>query len=284
MKKPRGFTLLEVLVAMAVLALLLALLFQIVEHTLRSTRAAGGQLETYSTARRTLDAMDADFLRSVTTGGAGVLIRPDSSGQMNALAFLVHGRGPSASPEHAAPRFLAVSYWWDSAKGGTVRRGYAPVAANSTNLPAATVAAFEPTAHPAAALGDGILRSLILYELNDGTVTLSPPGGAMVAAGADFHGATIPFGWSLLRPAEESGVAGAVRVVALLVVLGVLDENVLARLDASALQSARQDLAAPATPAQLRDVPGFWEQQTASSFPAAAGSGFRAFQKRIPLR
>jgi len=284
--RPRlqAFTILELLVAVAVLALLSVMLLQIVDQTMRSTGTATRGIEQTSAARRALDALEADFTHAARTGGAAVLVKTNPPPEMDDLAFLVHGRGPAStgSPSDAAPRFLAVSWW---SNNGTIWRGYAPAAASASNPLDSAVQARQGSSYPPTPVAGGIVRGLVLFEFVDGSLALQPPPGAAVAAGGDYHGSTVPGGWSALLPPVPDPADGTPRVRALIVCMATLDDISLAKLGATGVEAVRDALADPSSQAQMRDLPGYWESlvSKAPSLPAVAGQGLRVFQKRIPL-
>ncbi|GAB4182563.1 MAG: hypothetical protein Fur0032_23580 [Terrimicrobiaceae bacterium] len=281
-----GFTILELLVATTVLAMLSVLLLQIVDHTMRSTGSATRQIEQAVSGRHALDAMEADLQNLVFGGGAALLWKTETPPTMDALAFCVNGRGPSTTAADASPRFLAVSYWCEnSGNATTLWRGYSPVPYSATNLPAAAAAAFKSTAYPPTPVASRIVRGLILFEMDDGSLTVSPPADAMAAAGSNFQGATVPGGWSAILPRLPKARAASPRVRALVIVFATLDDGSLAKLDAASLTSIRSVLANPTTQTQMRDVAGYWDQlsRTNPTMPAVASRALRAWQKRIPL-
>lgn len=68
-----AFTLVELLVATAVLALLLVMTAQMVGHTMSATTASNRQMDSSSMARIVLDRMTRDFSSAVLNGGATAL-------------------------------------------------------------------------------------------------------------------------------------------------------------------------------------------------------------------
>ena len=101
-----AFSLIEVLVAAAVLSMLLVLMFQIVNGILQSTNTQNQQMEAVAGARRVLDVLSADLQHAVVGEDTAILVGSTAENPTN-LAFLTTRRGPSRSTGH---RFLAVSY------------------------------------------------------------------------------------------------------------------------------------------------------------------------------
>lgn len=95
---PLAFTLLEMLVAMAVVALLLVLVFQILSGTTATVAASNKQLDTASIARIVLDRFGNDFSGMILTGGATALYYTEPGDDGNsAIAFVANSRarGPT---------------------------------------------------------------------------------------------------------------------------------------------------------------------------------------------
>ncbi|HSI83824.1 MAG TPA: prepilin-type N-terminal cleavage/methylation domain-containing protein [Candidatus Methylacidiphilales bacterium] len=167
-----AFSLVEVLVSMAVVALLLVLLLQTLESTTRVTRISNQRMDAVQQARIIMDSFHTDFANIVTKNGLTAFVSADANGNSR-LAFIARGRGPNVSGSDES-RFLAVSYELD---GHTLKRKVSPVAWNSLDLVGAAIQnAVSST--DVAELAAGVLRFEIVAVLDDGTITALSQAGA----------------------------------------------------------------------------------------------------------
>jgi len=273
-----AFTILELLVAMAILALLLVLLLQLTNHTLQASKTSTQQLDSTQAARQILDVLSTDLASAVTTDGATVLTQ--ASNGAPSLVFLTFSRGPVANT-----RFLSVNY---QLKNNEITRAYrgigwnaiGPGSGNPANfLAAAETAATSPDA--TSVLARGVLQFSALAVLEDGSMVslLAPPGNAAGASGTMlFEGQTVPAGWTALVPSRTPlpptlGPTTA-RVRALLVAIASVDEQNLRLLN---------PMPAFTQPASTDPVAA-WETELASTpLPGPARSAIRFHSKVIPL-
>lgn len=104
----RGFTILEILTATAVLLLLVTIVFQVVSETARSSGAGNSRIEATRSARTVLDTLAQD-LSSMAADyhGQGLLVEKDADGNTT-LAFPCIARGEKGSI--GTPRMGAVVY------------------------------------------------------------------------------------------------------------------------------------------------------------------------------
>ena len=98
-----GFTLLEVLIAVAVVALLLSLFVQLLSGTIATINASNKQIDSASLARITLDRFGNDFSTAILHNGATALYysEPGPSGN-SAISFLTESRARGASGTSSA--------------------------------------------------------------------------------------------------------------------------------------------------------------------------------------
>jgi len=101
----RAFTVIELLFAMAVLAMILVMMVQVVNGILQSTRTQSQQMDSVATARRALDTMLTD-IQSAVIGESSTILAPSTSSS-NLFAMLTTRHGMSGAADH---RFLAVTY------------------------------------------------------------------------------------------------------------------------------------------------------------------------------
>lgn len=265
----RGFTILEILVATAVLALMLVAVLEIAGHTTLVARMAGSKLSAEQSVRSALDAMERDVREAVISPRVTLLVR--TAGSSPEMAFLARGRGPNTTPV----RFLGVCYHWNSA--GQLIRGYAAVDEAATNLLAAAENASASPDQPV--LAENILQVAFVAILDDGTrrQLTNSVSGSWNASGSVLYGEQmVPAGWTALVPAIPTLPVSGPRVSALLVAMVGTD------LKGSALLSSAQR----ALFAQSSGVDPVSDWETiaeSSSLPAPVRSSLSIQSKMIPL-
>ena len=158
----KGFTLMELLVAAAVLGLLLAMLLKISANTLEVTRFSRQNMEGMQRTRVALDALGADLRNLVGQQGITVLVRQDAQNNTE-IAFLTRNRGPASATDC---RCMAVAYRLN-AEGKLVRYSV-PVLWSSQDL-------LQDLAHAVVSgsgstLADGVLRQEVVLMLDDGSI------------------------------------------------------------------------------------------------------------------
>lgn len=276
-KSSSGFTILELLVAMAVMAMMLVLLLQITNHTMQVSKTATQQLDSTQSARQILDALSSDIAHAVLTDGSTILTQ--AAGGAPTLAFLTSGRGPDITPS----RFLAVSY---KLENNMVSRAYKAIGwadiptTYSCTLYAAEAALYSPDS--TSTLSTGILQFSVLAILEDGTMVslLAPPANAAGVSGTvPFEGQTVPAGWTALVPARPPVpvllIPSTARARALFVAIASIDEQNLSLLGPSAITF---------TQATTSDPVAAWETELAAkSLPGPARAAIRFNSKVIPF-
>jgi type II secretory pathway pseudopilin PulG len=273
---PPAFTILELLVAMAVMSLLLVLLMQITNHTLQASKTATQQLDSTQSARQALDVLSSDISNAITTDGATLLTQPTVDGACS-LAFLTAGRGPST----VSTRFLAVNY---KLTNNRLLRTYKAIGWSAPNLlVAAETASTAPDS--ISTLAGGILQFSLLAILEDGSMVslLAPPGNAAGASGTvPFEGQTVPAGWTALVPSpppQPSPLsASTARVRALLVAIASVDAQNLPLLN-----SAQKSLFVNSASSGSDPVAAWELALQGGGFPGPAKSAIRFHSKVIPL-
>jgi prepilin-type N-terminal cleavage/methylation domain-containing protein len=106
-RKDRAFTLIEVLASIAVMALMLVLLQQIINGTMAASRRAHQQASSSLAAQSTLDTLAIDLSNLVTVNGATVFVKEDADKNIS-IAFLTAGRRSVNAPDNT--RYMAVLY------------------------------------------------------------------------------------------------------------------------------------------------------------------------------
>lgn len=287
---PRAaFTLIEVLVAMAVLILLVTLLTSTVSQTAGFIQPAESRMETYDAAGSALDRLASDFQMMVTGGGATLVVGVNNVGgaDNNFLAFLSRIRGPKPTTGNDSPRLLALLY---SIQNYTDRvlnsqslpmlgRSYAAVPWDVGTLSflenAVATAANSVNGNSAltnkAALADGILRMAVIVQNEDGEFV--PVDQA--ALYPDFT-STPPL-------AANCHALDLTKVKAVIVSLAVLDPKTRSRSSADLAQIA----GALPVPKKGETPLDTWQAAVNNGaleqFGRSVGQNIRLYQRIIPL-
>lgn len=159
---PTGFSLMEILVAVAVFTLLLTLLIHILGGVVRATTVSQRQLEAREEIQAVLGTFEQDFGNAVTQFGVPIFggRAPDGNGR---LAFLTRSRGPSGVTN---TRFLAVDF--QRRPDGSFVRSTAPVVWTEMGLKEVAVQNLSPSNE--SRLAGNIVRFQAVAELADGRV------------------------------------------------------------------------------------------------------------------
>jgi len=266
----RGFTILEVLVASAVLILVLGILLQLSSNTLQATKASQRQMEASQRARTIMDALANDLDNLILIGNQGIYVR--TNGHSTELAFLTRSRGPSGT---ANSRALAVAYTVD---GTQIIRRTAPVLWTDTDLIAAALAA--ATSSTESVLAEGVLSFQISFVLSSGDI--EPLSGTGTWVTDTIEGTTLPDDfYALILPAansEETFVQG------LVFSLASLDAQTASLPEAADLADDLAEVVIPAgeTPREA------WDAATTNglldSYPPQMRTSFRTAQLTWQLR
>lgn len=269
-----GFTLIEILVAMAVLALVLVLMLQVVDSVVRSTRVQNQQMDSVEAARRALDIMEADLRVAVIARDSSLLAAqgsgPFAAATNPALAFLTTRRGPSGAIQH---RFLYVAYALSAS--GELQRGFQSVPMTEKNL--LQVRSLSPD--EVETVATGVLRWEVLAVSTSGQKRLTGNATAAPWATDDYNGFAVPAGYlALFAPwAVLSKVTPPERVRALEVWVAVVDPQSYGLLIEQTGWSALQSQLSTASPEQWRNL------IDGSDLPGPFKSSARILQKTIAL-
>lgn len=262
-----AFTILELLAAFAVVALVLVLLLQIANQTLQASRTTTQQLNATQDARRALDMLASDIANAVITGGATILFQGQNP---PTLAMLTTGRGPNGQGA-IANRFIGVSYELNNRE---FIRGYSAVEYTTSNL----LTEIENAATPPdkSVLAKGVLQFTVLANLEDGTTKPldNLPNSAEVGSGGSYSGYTVPSNWTALVPASYPVNKTAPRVRSLLVAIATVDEQNLSTFEGKL----------PTFTQPSSDPVSTWESELASQdIPDPLRAAIRFQSKTIPL-
>lgn len=221
----RGFSLIEVLVATAVMALLLVLTLQILGNTSAAIKTADKQRNANSQLRAALDRFAGDFSTAMLTGGASAIVYQDIKG----IGFICRSRPDEAGTSGSRPRGAAIGYAmldhtekiggssvsYQELKRGDGRLNFdndpADVFKGISGNPSASIwNAWEP-------VGAGIVRFHISFLLDDGSIVQSPPVYGMTSPQTSLpitflNGATLGAGRLAVafseRNKQQPGVGG----------------------------------------------------------------------------
>jgi prepilin-type N-terminal cleavage/methylation domain-containing protein len=251
---PRGgFTLVEMLVAMAVMTLLLTFVFQMLSGTTATINASNKQMDTALLARIVLDRFGNDFSGALFSNGATALYYSDPGNAGNsALGFVSasRARGPTtaAGPWTTDVRSAIVGYRIRSVLQNVGRTATANIpslnrgdgrltfsvrdagqkatynlwdvfGSNSTRMPNDLISGSEGILNWQI-IANGIFRMHISFILDDGRVVQTPPSYQNFFANGGT-GSCVPLAVS----AEQSADLNRRYVKGLIVGVAVLDET-----------------------------------------------------------
>jgi len=283
-KSPSAFSLVEVLVAVAILLLMLLLVSQITQMTLQTSRATTAKMEGTEAARKLFDSLDRDLELSVAaprlekaSTNLSILARLSASGSPE-LSFLTSGRGPSGT---MPPRFLVVGY---SMTKDTVTRIYSPVDWSATDLPQAA-AAPAASGSGSSVVANGILQFSIAILLEDGSIaSLADLGGPSLPNPLPAWGSRVDVAgsgtWTLLHPSRPPAPVPlnptTARTSSLLVSVATIDERSYRLIPPAAFPLFPQPLTSDPTKE--------WESKLATlTLPGPVRASIRFHSMRIPL-
>jgi type II secretory pathway pseudopilin PulG len=262
-----GFTILELLTAMAVLALILVMMVQVVNGLLQSTRTQSQQMDSVAAARRALDVITTD-LNNAVIGENAAILAPDGAGS-SLLALLTSRRGTNGAANH---RFLAVSYSTNA--NSQLIRSHGSVNFGETNL----LTGITNATNSAGPLAKGILAIKVL-AVADGTNTYALGSAAANNWSTNiYNGFAPPSGYNAIitrAPTFSSGLTNRTRAIEVWVT-AVDDQNYTVLEGAGKLAAVRGLLGAD---------PTAWRGAIDNAaIPAQAKSGIRILNKTIPVR
>ena len=266
-KSTGGHTLVEVLVAVGVLALMLVLIFQVIEEVLTATRTQNQGIEAVSSARRLLDVMTID-LQNAVIGGDATMVAPTSGGT-NLFALVSNRRGAAFTN---ATRFLAVSYSLNDSN--QVVRSYGSVGFARTNLLSAALNASTNASIP---LASGVLGIQVRAVTDSTNYPLSAPVSPNWAVTGRYRGNPVPPGYNAIVTRASGFSAGLTNCTrAVDVTVAITDEGDYAILKSSGSLGA-------VTSALSGDSSGWRGAVDGLAIPGRLKSAIRIIEKTIPL-
>jgi prepilin-type N-terminal cleavage/methylation domain-containing protein len=316
--KNGAFTLIEVLVATAILVVVLVLTAQIAGHALTATTASGKQIEAASMARIVLDRFGNDFSSAILNGGATALFFSGSgNGDNAAIGFASKSRARFTDNENVDSdvRGVVLAYKireqavplgsTGTANIPLIARGdatftYAQTSAgyqadfslwsifgvNGRNLPGDLSSANGTNFLSWQGLGDGVLLFHISFILSNGTITQTLQNGSTLNVtyrGFQSNGGTgscLPIAFT----AETTADPNKLYVKGLILGIAVLDGATL-RLAYANDSSFSSTLAAQlGRPTQDDETPvGVWQEKLNSVSFLPARQNLRFYQRFYPV-
>lgn len=287
---PSAFTIIELLVAMSLMALILVGTLQVLTHSSAAIKIADNQRGAAAVARGALDRFAADFSTAMLTGGATAVFHSDVGiGSQIGFLCLSRTRGPSPIPRAAIVAY-GIKPTTEKISGqdliyGTLHRGDGQslyTGGNSqfadmfANLPSDTN---PPNWEP---LGSGIVRFHISFVLDDGTITQTPPEYTMVSPTTGnpttfLNGKVLGAGRIAIAFSKENAPASGRYVKSLIVAIACVDRAALAKASASLeeLQSKLDTPTGSQTPLAL------WQQKYPTLSLLPLRQSIRFYQRTI---
>lgn len=295
-----GFSLIELLVATAVMAMLLVVTLQILTHTSSAVRVADRHRDTDAQIRTAMDRLETDFATAMLDGGASALVR--NTNETNSyLRFICLSRAREGSGS-TQPRGAVVGYGVNNVPQtlagreftvGLLMRGDGRISFAGVNSEFADIFNELSKSPPTAvipdvnweALAGGIVRFHISYLLDNGDIVQIPPAYSMVSAQtflptSFLNGATLATGWQAVAFAPENAPLSGRYVKALIVSMASASPQVLAQAsDAGKLS----ELAQFGTPVDGETALATWEQNLSQvTFPPLL-QNIRFYQRTLAV-
>lgn len=216
-----AFTIVELLVASAVLCLILALLLQVINGTLQSSRLINQRLDATEGARRALDILATDLGNCVIDSDTFILASANQD-----MAFITRGRGPRG----VSTRFLAVNFRVNA--DHELIRSFKPIAWGTSDLLAQSV---ESATGTKSVLSRGILALSIQAILEDGrSVPIFPIDSSAAVVKEKLNSVIIPSNWGALRSnASSTEIGSDLYARSLLITVVAVDERNYKLLESS---------------------------------------------------
>lgn len=276
-----GFSLIELLVASAVMTMLLVVTLQILTHTSSAVRVAGRHRDTDAQIRGAMDRLATDFSTAMLGGESSALVR--NTNETNSyLRFICLSRArEGAGPTQ--PRGAVVGYGVNDVTQtlsgktfttGLLMRGDGQISFTGGNSQFAVIFNALSQSPPAAVIPDanwealaaGIVRFHVSYLLDNGDIVQVPPAYSTIspqtlAPTSFLNGATLAPGWQAVAFAPENapsaGTMAGRYVKALIVSMASASPEVLALVSEAGKLT---ELAKLGTPADGQTALALWEE------------------------
>ena len=250
-----GFTLLELLVAIAVLGLILSLMAAILQQSQKQALDSTRRTQAQATGRAVLDRIEQDIQSMAATGGATLIVGQSPDQLNDALAFLCFSASINNDATYANMRMAAVYYAIQtnppavtgSGDSPALIRGLGPLNWDSTNGDPMTVLAAiagdasSSTSNTTIAtdhtpVGRGVIRFAVTLQLQNGSLMPNDPTQSNFPKSTAFTRAL---------PSSPTFVAvNLSQVKAITISLALLDSQTRAQVSSS-LNSIAQKFVTP---------------------------------------
>ncbi|MCX6971852.1 MAG: prepilin-type N-terminal cleavage/methylation domain-containing protein [Verrucomicrobia bacterium] len=294
-----GFSLIELLVATAVMAMLLVMTLQVLSQTNAAIRSSDRQMGTASEVRGALDRLETDFSTAMLTGGATALVL-DSNADNSFIRFICLSRAREDGTTDQ-PRGAIVGYGINDIKEtiggrqvqyGTLTRGDGRARFSATNSTLAQIFQKLSQSPPPSdfmkwePLGSGLVRFHISYLLDDGSIVQIPPVYSMLSPQDNLptsflNGLPLNPGWMAVAFSRANAPASGRYVKALIVaVAGLSAEGVALAEQAGKLGEVTSKLKSPSGNETAMQV---WETNLNAITFTPLRQGLRFYQRTIAV-
>ncbi len=207
-----GFSLVELLAAIAVLSLVLLMLSQVSLNTVQAITSSRNQMEATREARGVLDALQEDLSNLVTENGmATIFVKAD--GLNSQLIFVPRRRGSQGS---TSSRFMAVSY---ALEGTRMVRKYSLIPWNEVDLMSSALQSLATGSESVVA--DGVLRFELVLLLDTGELVSLATTGSW--KDTNWNGVALSDSYSALYLSGTTVNSSQAKVRALTVAVATMD-------------------------------------------------------------
>lgn len=213
-----AFTLIEILVSVAVLAVLFVVVMQVSGYMFNASHISSVQMDANQQARTVLDVLSSDINSAVTDYGQTFLVK-QGAGNNTEMAFVIRDRGSASETD---TRFIAVHYSL-GADGGVVRRR-APITFGDTDYLAGIAQAVQSSASSSDVIAGSMLRMEVVLILDNGQIVPLTESGSWLAD--KVNGESLPStlsGFSALALKTFSIDPNNPRVLAFVIGVAALD-------------------------------------------------------------
>ena len=272
--KQKGFTLVELLAAVAVLLLIMLMLGAIVNNTIRATNASKKQMDATQQARTALDVLHDDLDNLVHQGGLStVFAKADGDTGNSTLTLITRRRGSLGMSDL---RFLAITYTLD---GTNLLRNIEPVSWSEVDL---TLKVSGPLSSATSdVLAEGVLRFEAVVQLDNGEIK------PLTAAGSwrnnVWQGTAVPNNFFALSLADAAPNAAQPKVLALTVAVATLDSTSLRMGNAAGMGAALAPVDDNGGKTPLEIWQDAIKEEKLANFPRPAISALRIMQRTYSL-
>jgi type II secretion system protein J len=294
-RRTRGFTLVELLVATAVLTLLILLVAQLLSSATAVTTLGEKRMDADAQARAVLDRMAIDFSRMVKRPDVDYYLKTSANpqtgeaagrGQNDQIAFYseVPGYYPSdtfqstvslvsyrINTSNARLERMGKGLLWNGASSGAVSMVYLPLTIKET-----WVAATDQSSDvDYEVMGPQVFRFEYGYLLKGGTP----------ADGTPLPAVTSDTPWDTRFEVQHSTVEGLRDVAAIIVYIAVIDPKSRVLISDAGLASLADNLSDFSAGQYSGELESDWQATiNGSAFPRPAISSIRIYRRTYPCK